>query len=328
MLFRSDERIYFDVAYIYTNTTIANGLRVSEQDGRWRVVFPFKLSDVTIDTPIGTTVYINGQPLAKEQSGIYQLNDMLPGNYTVRMCFVEGVKEDYETLLTLPGTTNVISPYETVRVSVEVPKEMIVSLAGEERVSTVERLVYDNVLEGSYLLTVTDPYGHYETYATTIAITEEQCAFRVGNLKFSEAGKQRMQDYIKLFYKNYEQAIQDQDTSFLEQYMASEQVADQKDAFDSWFIKNKNIQDVAMTYAVEGIEKTEEAHYCIEVLEEVLIVNKEKDFNNQTIERHYQLTFKSRLFLEPVGASYVIADKTIDESLVAYQDDAGKWIAY
>lgn len=320
------ERTYYEVDYLFAKEKISNGLSLVQERGKWQVVFPFKITDVTIYAPTGTDVFFDGQQLERREDNTYCMASVLPGTHHVRMKFPNAIYSDWFKTIEVPAEKQIFSPYETVQVSIDAPINTMIELAGEKKINVEGTLVFDNVLEGAYKLKVTDPHGHLENDEQTIEVSKTNKHFDVEGLTFSESGKARITKYIEGFYKKYQEGMTTQNVKFWEQYGDMGTWQEMATTYEEWFIKSKDVKEATIDYRIESIEGTAEGCFNIQVLEEVNLLNKEGQTGRD--ERQYQITLQTQLVLKPVGKSYIIQDKTIEESMVSYQDELGKWIAY
>lgn len=319
---------YFEVNYLFKDKLVASGISLVKKEDRWEVLFPFKMTDVTVDAPLGATVYFNGKRVEKGVDGEYIIKSVLPGEHKVRIELYESDYSNYEATLKVPQQKQVTIPYETLRVKIKTKKNMIVELAGEKKVNKDGTIFFDDVLEGIYEVKVIDPYGDLETWSQTVDISKANNTFEMKALDFSEKGRDNVKAYIRQFYNVYHKGIEEKSSAFLDHYVTNENKLDVKESFENWFIKNKNIKDAQLKFDIQHIDITKEGYLTMTVLEQVSLLNQEMNPRNEAIDRYYKVVMKSHIVLEPVGKSYVIVDKKIEESLVSYKDEDGKWIAY
>ncbi|MGL4800326.1 MAG: hypothetical protein ACRCWY_13165 [Cellulosilyticaceae bacterium] len=310
------------VMYQFKEQQIEGRLSAVKDEEGWRVLFPFKLSDVMVQAPLGSMVLLDGKPMAEKADGMYYVDAVLPGEHVIDVAFANEGYKAYQQRITLPKDKEVKVPYEMIAVNMDVPASRIVTFSGKERVSTGEKLVFGQVLPGNYTVKVVDPNGVFETQQQVFAIQETANTLVFEPSILSKEGTQAIHTYLEKFYTCYEEGIKTKDTSFWQKYLVPE-ATQVVGSYEDWFIENKKVVDAKMTYEIKEIKPIEGDLIAIQLVEKVELVNKETDE-----ERAYAILLKSHMVLQPVGKNYLIQSKTIEESMVSYKDADGKWIAY
>ncbi|MGL5675138.1 MAG: nuclear transport factor 2 family protein [Cellulosilyticaceae bacterium] len=315
-------REYYKVTYGFRESQFESGLSVIKDEEGWRILFPFKVSDVTVHAPLGSTVLLDGKPMEEKADGRYYVDAVLPGEHVIDVTFANAGYKAYQQRITLPKDKEVRVPCEMIAVNMDVPASRIVTFSGKERVSTGEELVFGQVLPGNYTVKVVDPNGVFETQEEVFAIQKDTNKLVFDKSRLSKQGEEAIDTYLEKFYGSYAEGIRTQDTSFLQKYLVPE-ATQVETLYKEWFIENKKVVDAKMTYEVKELKPIADDLIEIQLVEKVELLNKETDE-----ERAYAILLKSQMVLQPVGKNYLIQSKTIEESMVSYKDADGKWIAY
>lgn len=313
------EKAFYEVRYTFKGQNITSTLGIVKQDSRWQVIFPFRIEDVDIYTPLGSSVWFNNQLVTGKENNKYTVKNVLPGSYVVRIAFPNEIRGDYVTNISVPTQTEVMIPYETVYVNIHSIEGTVVELGGEKQTNKEGSVSFENVLEGTYPLKVYDTYGNLETYEESITVSSKNRQFTVDNFSLSDLGRKRLTKSINAFYKAYIEGIKKQSSQFLKTYTTSDHRAEIVGEFEEWFIKNKSIKNAQIEVELEEVKLTKEGDLQATVLEMVKFESQEVD---------YQIVLKWIITLKRDGENYKLQDRNLQESLVSYKDEEGKWLAY
>lgn len=325
---KDTEYSFFEVKYTFENQSVTSTLSFIKVDNNWKVIFPFKVEDVHIYAPLGASVWFEQDMITKKEENKYTVPNVLPGNYVVRIAFPNKICGDYITTINVPTVTEVIIPYETVEVSVECMSGTVVELAGEKMINKDGLVRFDNVLEGTYPLKIYDINGNIEAYEQYIVVSKKNRQFNIENLNLSDIGNARLKKSTDEFYVAYLEGIKKHDSSFINQYALKDIEPQIVEDFESWFIKDKDLQTAEIDVEIEEINMNKDGILEVQTLEVVEMMNKEIDAGGKAYQREYQVTLKWLMELVQEGEGYKLKDRTIQESLVSYKDRDGRWIAY
>lgn len=323
---RINESHTYKVSTRFIEGERVQALTAIEAHGKWYIQNPFPVETVTIYAPIGANVSFEGQPLEPKENGVYKVEQVLPGKYTVQMSFQEGNVGDYVEVISVPQTTEVISPYQMMGVSVACPLNMTVKLGGEEKVNTEGVVNFPNRIEGSYTLEIKDAYGNVTPYSEEVMIDEGNRVFEVKDFKLSQQGIVSVQQFITSFYNNYLIGIKEGDYSFLYNYVEGANQEQIVDEFRQWYINDKNLIDATLLIELEQLYMDKEGKIHVTLLEVAELVNKEEDKPSK--QGVYKVVTNWGLVLEPKDDQYKIIQKDLKQSIISYKDENGKWIAY
>lgn len=313
------EKAFYEVRYTFAGQNITSTLGVVRQDKRWQVVFPFRIEDVDIYTPLGASVWFNNQLITDKENNKYTVKNVLPGSYVVRVAFPNEIRQDYVANISVPTETEVMIPYETVDVNISSIEGTVVELGGEKQVSKEGSVRFENVLEGTYPLKIHDTYGNLETHEESITVSSKNRQFTIDQLSLSDLGRKRLTKSINTFYKAYIEGIKKQNSQFLKDYTTPSHREEIANEFEEWFIKDKSIKNAQIEVELEEIRPEKEGNLQVKVLEMVKFENKEVD---------YQIVLKWIMTLKRDGENYKLQERNLQESLVSYKDEEGKWLAY
>ncbi|MGL4362746.1 MAG: hypothetical protein ACRCSG_05710 [Cellulosilyticaceae bacterium] len=290
---------------------------------KWQVIFPFKISNVEIISPLGSEIFINNEPLEHTKSPVVQLSNLLPGQYKMEMRFMND-QQPYTKNIRVPIDKTVTIPYEMMTVTIETPPQMIIGLGDYQWFSESGKLVLNNMIEGNYKLKMIDPYGQLETIEKDIQVTKDQKEFVIKEIKLSNKGEENIEKYINEFYDAYEKGIIKGNNKFLKKYVVAEKQADIMKTYSEWFIDNKKTKEVKFQCEIEKASRNNNGYLTIPTLEviEMMIEDDENNFNK------FKIVIQSEIILEPVGDTYLIQDKVIKQSVVSYLSEDNIWTNY
>ncbi|MFR0779721.1 MAG: hypothetical protein ACLSH8_08935 [Zhenhengia sp.] len=324
----NEAKAFYEVRYSFAEQNVTSTLSVVKVEDKWQVVFPFRIEDVNIYTPLGSTVWFNDEPVTQKENNKYIVKNVLPGHYTVRIAFPNEICSDYITDIEVPTQTEIKIPYQTVGVHIETIPGTIVELGGEKQANWEGSVDFEQVLEGTYPLKIYDIYGNIETYESEITISNEKKQFVIEDFKLSKTGSERFNQSINTFYAAYIKGIKGHNSKTLENHVVSESRESIIGEFEDWFIKNKDVQNAQMEVELEQVEVTENGDLEASVLEIVHLTNKEVNDTGKMQNVGYKIALKWVMTLSIDGEEYKLKDRVLEESLVSYKDKDGKWVAY
>ncbi|MGL4737761.1 MAG: hypothetical protein ACRCW2_09945 [Cellulosilyticaceae bacterium] len=327
MRYTSKDKAFYEVIYCTNKGRIAQVISLVNKQDTWQVIFPFKTYTLGIEAPEGTSVRVNGREILSTHRGEYAL-EVLPGEYTVRMTYPNGLQADYVSKVKVPQVTQVISPYEMMPVIVEAPSGTIVELAGVQKESQNGAVVFDKVLEGAYELKVFDQKGYIEPITQQIQVKKEMAPLSVQKMSVSEQGEESFKQFIGKFYDDYLKSIRIGDSTVLEKYLDPTSQASTREEFESWFIAQKHIRKADMTIEIDELKVDPCGGVKANLLEVVTMTNVETLGSGEKREKEYQvmLRWDTRFGIGETG--YQLESREIVESVVSQKDSKGNWVQY
>lgn len=322
------EKAFYEVRYNFTGQNVTSTLGVIKVEDKWQVVFPFKIEDVSIYTPFGSTVWFNNEQVTQREENKYIVKNVLPGQYDVRINFPNNICKDYMAAIEVPAQTEIKLPYPTVDVAIQTIPDMVVELQGEKQQSSTGIVNFNQVLEGNYILKIYDSHGNFEPYETEVKISDENKQLVMTEMQLSEAGHERLRQSIQAFYQAYIKGIQEHTSKPLEKHVFEENRHTIMETFEEWFIANKEIQKVQMEVELEQVKVNKQGDVEAEILEVVHLTNKEQNEEEKAQKVDYKIILNWIVQLKAEGKDYKLKDRLLRESLISYKDKNGKWVTY
>ncbi|MGL4345151.1 MAG: hypothetical protein ACRCTE_08140 [Cellulosilyticaceae bacterium] len=325
--YQKEGQVFYELVYVLESGNKGSVIKLTKDNGKWQIVFPYKTSSLNIKAPQGTKVYINGSLLSPQQGGELSAK-LLPGEYVVRMAYPKGLQPDYVTKVKVPKVSEVVSPYTTRRVSVEAPIGTIVEMAGVQKQSMTGEVVFEQVLEGQYDVKVFDKEGYLEPMVEAVSVAKDLSPVQVGEMILSPKGETVFKQFINAFYEAYLGSIRTGDVSGLENYLLGDNKEAIETEFESWFVNHKKIVGADLTIELDSYQIDDAGGIEADLLEIVTMTNQEEGENNQIQEEKYQvmLRWQSHFVLEE--GQYRLQNREIVESIVAMEDSNGNWVQY
>ncbi|MGL6173643.1 MAG: hypothetical protein ACRC1P_03455 [Cellulosilyticaceae bacterium] len=313
----------YKITYQFANNLIESSIGLIKEDENWKVMFPFKIEKLKVYAPLGAEVMVNNKKLIMKDEKEYLEMSVLPGKYTIKISYPEGVQTDYITSIQVPKQREVHSPYPVQSVEVAAPINTSVELAGCSKLVEEESVQFDNIVEGTYSLKIFDQYNNLEEYNEQVNITSETNHFKIDAVKVSSEGYTKMSQFINEFYKDYKKGILNKDSTFFKEYGEITDLKESIKAYEEWLINNKMIKDAKIDVNIEKFNLNDSNHIDLKVLEVIELINEEE---KETVE--YQVVLKWENQIEIVNGEYKIKERKLVESLVSYKDNNGNWIQY
>ena len=320
---------FCNIKYVHTAGEKVFPLYLKKEKDKWMIKFPFLFSEVAIHAPMGSQVYINDKKVTEYRDDKYIENNVLPGKYTVKIEFHNEIYSTYNQVINVPEEKEVFLPYHTFSVEIETAKNMLVQLQDVELYSTDGKVTFNNIVEGNYKLKVSSPNHYIEPIETYIQVSKDERLFGVEDIRLSQGGKEKFDEFIKGFYNAYLQDIKAQKYASIQEYVHDETKEHFISQFKAWFIDHKAIQEASVEVQQDHVEIDKLGFLHADLLETIEITNKELDeFENQEIEREYKIILEWHTVVDLSSPKWVITDRTIRESLVSYKDLDGRWVQY
>lgn len=313
----------YKITYEFANKVIESYIALIKEDKNWKVVFPFKVEKLKVYAPLGAEVMINNKKLIMKDEKEYLEISVLPGTYTIKISYPEGVQTDYIKSIQVPKQKEVYSPHPVQSVEVAAPINTVVELAGYSKLVKEDSVKFDNVVQGTYSLKIFDQYNNLEEYNEKIKITPKENYFKIDAVKVSPEGYVKMSQFINEFYKDYKEGILNKEIRFFEKYGEGKDLQESIQAYEAWLINNKVIKDVNIDVDIERFNLNDSNHIELKILEVIELINEEE---KEDVE--YQVVLKWENQIEIVNGEYKIKARKLVESLVSYKDNNGNWIQY
>ena len=64
----NEAKAFYEVRYSFAGQNVTSTLSVVKVEDKWQVVFPFRIEDVNIYTPLGSTVWFNDEPVTQKEN--------------------------------------------------------------------------------------------------------------------------------------------------------------------------------------------------------------------------------------------------------------------
>lgn len=316
------------VQYRYTRETKKGSLSVRKIKGRWYIVFPFEKSEVEIFAPYGATVYLDSRKLTYTQNQCYEIDNILPGNYMLKVDANKEGYKDYYKMLHIPEECKVIVPYEVAHVTILTPAGFSVKFDRFEKSSKKAKIEFDDILLGDYSMEVQDIEGNFIKQNLEVNVTKGDNTVKLQSLELSEQGELKLNHFLEDFYYHYLQAIRQHSVDSISSFLIGSQSKVQKELFESWYIAQKDIIDAKMQVKMEKVYTDERGQIHALVTENVELTNKEYDEDNEEVYREYKVMITWDNMINPLNNIWKMTNRSIEESMVAVKDQEGKWIQY
>lgn len=315
------------VIYSFKNQNKEEKLQLVKSDDSWKIVNPFKSSKVTIYAPALSNVYINGKKIAHQVEGSFVEEGLLPGNYMLQVVFPQKSYKDYHQVIKVPEQTEVVLPYDMVNVGIQTVKGMAVNLGGLSKVANKTKVNFSDILPGEYTLTIKSPYDTITPIEQQLTIGGTNCNFNYKEMALSEKGHTKWKDFINTFYNAYLTGIENQEVKEIASYFEGNQQKLQLQLFDDWFIKDKDIQSAKLKVETQLGGITQEGYLQSEITEIVELTNLEEVEGGKE-NKVYRLILTWHTQIDIMKEDWQIANRSLEESIIAYQTEDGRWIQY
>lgn len=325
--FKGTNKAVCKVVYTYGNKNEEAQLELVRNDKKWEVVNPFKSEQITIYAPSMARVYINGKPITDKQDGKFVGKGFLPGNYVLQVIMPKKTYKNYTQMLKVPEQTEVIVPYDMMSVSVKTVKGMDVSLDQLHKTVNKSKVTFSDLLPGEYTLCIRSPYKVTMPIIQKVTIDNASCNLKFEELSLSEEGEEKWHNFIDTFYKDYLEGIKTKESGAVANYFEARSRNKEVQLYKDWFINQKDVQDATLHIEASFGKVKENGYLQSEATEVVELTNLEEIEGSQK-ERVYRLVLKWDMDINVGSENWQIANRTLKESIIAYQGDDGKWIQY
>lgn len=320
----------YTLQYQYLKNMEKVQIDVIKEKGLWKIKFPFQLNDVEIFAPLGSQVYLENEKMSYNQStGKYELSDILPGTYLLKVSFDQEDYKDYYKALYIPDDKSFEVPYQTASVKINCAPYLKVSLSHFNKVANTNKVEFNNILLGEYQVKIEDKHGYLKTQEADITIRKGNNNYDFKEFALTEEGSEKLESFIEKFYDTYKSAIEKHDTTALMLYFASHNARGQMQLFSEWYIDKKDIEKVDFEFKVGEHTINDMGQICMPVQEIAILYNKEYDtILDQDVERCYRVILDFDVVISILEDEIKIIDRTITQSLVAVKDSDDNWTQY
>lgn len=320
----------FNVKYQFATGAVKGQLNMVKEKGRWRIAFPFEAYDVEVFAPFGCQIYLDSNKLTyNSTTGKYEVNDILPGTYLLKVIFDQGRYKDYYKAVRIPEECSIEVPYDTTCVSIQCAPNLKVSLGQFSKVSTGDKVTFNDILLDDYTIKVEDEKGNFKSQEYQVSINKNNHNFKFKEFVLTEEGKVRLEAFIADFYNEYIDAVSTRKTSALESYFSGVNKQEQLNLFSQWYIDKKEIEQVKMNLKVGESYMDERGQIHVPIRETSQLYNREYDENlEQEVVKCYKVILDVDTTINVLEKDWKVVDRQIIQSLVAVQDQEGRWVQY
>lgn len=316
------------VQYRYAKETEKGVLSVKKIKGKWYVIFPFQKNEVEVFAPYGATVYLDSKRLTYTQNQCYEIDNVLPGNYMLKVDANKEGYKDYYHVVHIPEDCKFIVPYEVAHVTVLTPAGFQVKLDRFAKASEKAKIEFEDILLGNYKLEVQDIEGDFIKQQMDIKVSKGDNKVSLGELQLSEQGKTKLDNFLNNFYQHYLSAIREHSVSDISAFFAGNEANSQRQLFDRWYIAQKDVIEAEMQVKLEDIFVDRKGFIHAVVTENVELENHEYNEENEEVHREYKVMITWDTSISPLNGLWKIVDRDIKESMVAVKDQEGRWVQY
>ena len=317
------------VQYQYGNQYVEGSLAVVQENGRWRIAFPFDKVSVQIEAPNASKVYLEDELLTYEEGIGYKRTGLLPGNYMLRIEFAHNAYKDLYQLLQITEDLKVKVPYEVGNLELIGTPGLEVTLEGLTTQDSFGTTYIPDLLLGEYEVTVSHPLGYTVPITGTVEVKEGTTKVSVGKLKLSTKGEVMLETFLETFRADYEASILAHSSELIASYFGLMEQSMQRSLFEAWYVERKNVCAAEVEMTVKDVSFGSDGQIHAMLYETVLLNNIEyDDLLEEEVERQYKVTLYWRLQLDIGASQWKIASRTIEESMIAFKDNEGKLIQY
>lgn len=324
---KQDETTYW-LVYQYTKENTRAAIELTHTKGRWRVVFPFTTNEIQVFAPYGANVYLDQQKLTYSSNKCYELDNVLPGKYMLRVEVSQEGYKDYYSVVHMPQDQKYIVPYEMAYLTVQVAPGFKIQCNEFTKMSYKDTVSFEDLLLGAYQLSVQDEAGIFEEQALTVLVEKGENMANLRAFQLSDKGENQLKVFLEDFYESYIKAIESHDATLIDSYFSGSQVQAQKALFSSWYINQKDIEQVDMQVKMDDITVDEKGYIHVIHTEDAELWNREYDEWDNEKNRHYKVILTWETMINPLNKTWTIVERDIKQSIVAIEDQEGRWVQY
>lgn len=320
----------YTLQYQYLRNMEKVPIETLKENKTWKIKFPFQLNDVEIFAPLGSEVYLENSKMNYNQStGKYELTDILPGTYLLKVSFDQSTYKDYFKALYIPDDKSFEVPYQTANVKINCAPYLKVTLSHFNKVANTNKVEFNNILLGDYQVKVEDSHGYLEPQEANITIHKGNNDFDFRNYVLTEFGNDEVDEFIERFYDTYVGAIESHNASVLTSYFISHNAVAQTQLVSDWYVDKKNIEKVEFEYKIGESSFDSMGQIRIPVQETAILYNNEHDaILDKDVVRCYRVILNLDTVISILESEIKVVDRTVTQSMVAVKDSEGNWNQY
>lgn len=318
----------YRIGYYYKEHSEEGQLEVVKKQHKWYVVFPFKWSQVSVYAPYGCQVYLDNTKLDYKVEGMYGYDKVLPGTYLLSVHFPMDTYKDYYQAVHIPQEKQVVLDYPVGSLQINSMKGLEVHINQFKKTSQKVQLLMPDLLVGQYEIQMIDPRGYIAPQMQTILLGEEGKKVSLKDFHLTEKGEQKLEDFLDTFYNHYESAILERSKVPLIDDFEQAHQENLLNEFSSWYIDKKQIVDAKVQTQYGDYSIDQDGYLHQQVTENVILYNQEMNEHNEQVTKVYQVHISWDMSIDVLKENWQIQNRSLLESVVAIQDQEGKWIQY
>lgn len=320
----------YTLQYQYLKNMEKVQIDVIKEKGLWKIKFPFQLNDVEVFAPLGSQVYLENEKMIYNQStGKYELSDILPGTYLLKVSFDQEAYQDYYKALYIPDDKSYEVPYQTASVKINCAPHLKVSLNRFNKIASSNKVEFNNILLGEYKARVEDEHGYLKTQEEDVKVEKGTNTFNFRAFELTDKGSEALDAFIDKFYDTYIKAIESHSTAPLTTMFTSPNAQTQLQLFSEWYVDKKNIEKVDFKFKTGDSQIDDMGRICMPIQETAILYNQEYDtILAKDITRCYRVVLDFNVIMSMLEGEFKIVDREITQSLVAFKDADGNWTQY
>lgn len=318
----------YKLKYIYRETQEVGTLTLVRKKNKWQIILPLVFYEVQVAAPAGCEVYINDSMLQNISRGNYKKERLLPGKYILQVYFPIKTYDSYYQMIHIPEEQSIIIPYDTGTVKVHTAPHLKISFGTFEKVNNHDYEEFDDILVADYVLNVQDLYGNIEMQKKNIDVRKGINNYYLQDYSLTEKGKERCKVFFENFYTMYRQAILEHQTNLLKDFISAHSTQDWIRTFKEWYIDKKDIVGIDFTYELGKTVVDEQGKLQQQVKETAILENKQVDEIGEEAIKTYKVIITWKTQLSILDNEWKIEDRSVEESMIAVQDEEGRWIQY
>ena len=319
----------YTVKYLLSKGLEKGTLSVVQKAGKWYITLPFKASDIEVFAPYGAKVYLESKEMKYSDHKTYQMENVLPGTYLLKVDPAQEAYEPYYKMLEIPSEKSYIVPYDLAHVTVDVVPQLEVQISPFSQRSEQSKVEFEDLIVGKYQIKVQDTEGYLKKQETEIDIKKGQNHFIFKDFELSQKGEQKLEGFAKEFYKDYLEGIKIHSSEKIETYFSPSNRAEQLSLYSSWYIDKKKVKEATISVKLGEHFIDEQGMLHVEMTENVELQHEAYDEVKQvSINETYKVMLKWDTTVSILDKEWEIIDREMKESMVAVKDQEGHWIQY
>ena len=175
------------------------------------------------------------------------------------------------------------------------------------------------MLPGQYKVSIAIKDRELEIFSQTIQLDKEYTSIHLEKIAGNKMVKENLEKFFEMFNTEYEKGIKNKDANFLHMFATEKINEDLISDFKMWYIEHKDVKDAKSLMEIRDVYILSGTELKASILETVNLVNEDKEYR-VVIEWNYKLLRSN--------SKWVIAQREIMQSSVAYKSEENKWIRY